>query len=165
MLLTGLRRFLGRAGALAPGRPGGVPAVRVTALAAAIAVVLGAGLVYAATGQPAAPATRDAGHARTASGAAVSAAALRVLSVSPAGGASGVDGAAPVRVVFSVPVAPDSPLPGLAPAVPGHWQRTGPATVTFTPATAFPPLTSVRVTVPAGRDGVRSRPAGCWPSR
>lgn len=155
-MLTALRRLRERAGTAVPGRPGGVPAGRVVALAAVITAVLGGGVVYAAAGQPPRPPGRGVAHAQRVRGAAVSAAALRVLSVSPADGARGVNGAGPVRVVFSVPLAPDSPLPGLAPAIPGSWQRTGPATLTFTPAVAFAPLTSVRVTVPAGRDGVRS---------
>ena len=56
---------------------------------------------------------------------AASGTALRVLSVWPAGGASGVDGAGPVRVVFSVPLAPGSPLPRMAPAIAGRWQQIG----------------------------------------
>ena len=61
-----------------------------------------------------------------------------------------------MRVAFSVPLAQDSPLPSLAPAIPGTWRRTGTAAVTFTPDTAFPPLTSVRVVIPGGQTGVRS---------
>ncbi len=157
-MLFGLRRPR-RAGAPAAGGSGqaaGLPVARIVLLASVTAAVLGAGVVYAVTRQPALGPGRGAARPQSVRGAAAPPGPLRVVSVSPAGGARGVDGAGPVRVTFSVPLAQDSPLPTLAPAIRGTWQRTGTAAVTFAPATAFPPLTSVRVIIPGGRRGVRS---------
>jgi hypothetical protein len=50
---------------------------------------------------------------------------LRVLSVTPAAGATGVNGAAPIRVRFSAPLAADTPMPALWPHVAGSWQVEG----------------------------------------
>jgi hypothetical protein len=126
-----------------------------------ITAVLGVA-VYAATRQPAHATRRGAAGAH---GVTAPPAPLRVLSVSPAAGARAVNGAEPVQVRFSVPLAQDSPMPELAPAVRGRWQRTGTATVSFTPATAFAPLTSVRVIIPVGRRGVRSAAGRLLPGR
>jgi len=138
---------------------------RVVLLLSMTAVVLGAGAVYAATRQPARPVSRGAARPHRAHSAAAPAGPLRVLSVWPAAGARGFDGSDPVRVTFSVPLARDSPLPELAPAVGGRWQRTGPATVAFTAAPALAPLTSVRVIIPAGPRGVRSAAGRLLPGR
>ena len=73
---------------------------------------------------------------------------FRVLSVTPASAARHVNGAAPVQVVFSAPLASGSPAPRIKPAVPGTW-TTGGSTMVFTPATAFGPDTTVTVRVPS----------------
>jgi peptidoglycan hydrolase-like protein with peptidoglycan-binding domain len=79
---------------------------------------------------------------------------LRVTAVTPTPGATGVNGADPVRVTFSAPVAAGSPMPVLSPAIPGRWAAQGDSAV-FTPVTGFGPGTPVTVTVPTGRSGVR----------
>ena len=83
-----------------------------------------------------------------------------VVSVSPAPHALGVNGAGPVQVVFSAPLAADSPMPTLTPAIGGSWQRVTPTTVQFVPARGFPELTRVRLLIPAGSSGVRSSSGG-----
>jgi len=138
---------------------------RIVLLASVIAAVLGAGAGYVVTRQPAQPAGSGAAQAHRVRGVAAPPGPLRVLSVSPATGARGVDGAGPVGVVFSVPLARDSPLPELVPAIRGTWQGTGTATVTFTPATAFAPLASVRIIIPGGPRGVRSAAGRLLPGR
>jgi hypothetical protein len=85
--------------------------------------------------------------------------ALRVLAVWPSAWARRVNGAGPVEVTFSSPLAADSPAPALSPAVRGRWHQIGAAMV-FTPATAFRPSTRVTVRVPAGQAGVRSAAGG-----
>jgi hypothetical protein len=85
---------------------------------------------------------------------------LQVISVTPARGASRVNGAAPVRVVFSAALAVDSPLPRLSPAIAGSWQRLAGDAIQFVPAHGFKPLTSVRLRIPAGSGGVRSAGGG-----
>lgn len=79
---------------------------------------------------------------------------LRVMSVSPSAGARDVNGAEPITVVFSAPLASDSPMPKLSPAVSGTWRRQG-DTAVFTPADGFLGDTHVTVTVPGGSSGVR----------
>jgi peptidoglycan hydrolase-like protein with peptidoglycan-binding domain len=92
---------------------------------------------------------------------------LHVLSVSPASATHEVNGADPVTVVFSAPLATDSPTPSFSPAVQGTW---APAKVNakakqsdemvFTPATEFKQHSSVTLTIPAGASGVRSDAGG-----
>jgi peptidoglycan hydrolase-like protein with peptidoglycan-binding domain len=95
--------------------------------------------------------------ARAADGrrAAGSPASLRVLSISPSDSADPVTAANPVRVVFSAPLAPTSPLPTFSPPVPGSWHTTG-GTLVFTPALGFSPDTEETLQIPAGPSGMRS---------
>jgi hypothetical protein len=46
---------------------------------------------------------------------------LRLLSVSPAAGSRGVDGADSITVTFNQPLPATAALPRLSPAVPGSW--------------------------------------------
>ena len=63
---------------------------------------------------------------------------LQVLSVTPAAGAKGVNGAAPIRVQFSAPLAASTPMPTLWPHIAGSWQVEG-DTAVFTPASGYLP--------------------------
>jgi peptidoglycan hydrolase-like protein with peptidoglycan-binding domain len=135
---------------------------RIVALAGAIVALLAGGTWVALTGASAQgkgkdPAARQAStpHAHQAT-----VQAETVASVSPAPHTLGVNGASPVRVVFSAPLAADSPMPTLSPAVAGSWQRLSPTTVQFVPTQGFPELTRVRVLIPAGSSGVRSSSGG-----
>jgi peptidoglycan hydrolase-like protein with peptidoglycan-binding domain len=87
---------------------------------------------------------------------------LKVVSVSPSGGAHDVNGAAPITVKFSSPLAPQTPLPTLSPSVKGSWQVSGDS-ATFTPATGFLADTTVRVTVPDGANGMLAASASAGP--
>jgi peptidoglycan hydrolase-like protein with peptidoglycan-binding domain len=127
--------------------------VRIAALAAVIAALLGTGLWFAMSGASAQQSGRDSATGTRAS---LDAGSLRVVSVSPAPDARHVDGADPVRVVFSVPLARNSPLPTLVPRIAGTWQRVGKTTLQFLPDQGFTQLTRVKLTVPAGPAGVRS---------
>jgi len=98
------------------------------------------------------PATRAAGIRRAAG----SPASLRVLSISPGDSADPMTAADPVRVVFSAPLAPASPLPTFSPAVPGSWHTAGSSTLVFTPAEALSPDTEETLQIPAGPSGMRS---------
>src|SRR5580700_6225527 len=90
---------------------------------------------------------------------------VSVVSFTPALHTHGVNGADPIRVTFSEPLAADSPMPSLSPSVPGNWQRVDSDTVEFVPTTGFPELTRVRVIVPAGSAGVRSTTGGLLATR
>jgi hypothetical protein len=125
----------------------------VIALAVAIVVVLGGGggVAWAlASGHPSNASTSDSIHLTHGSG--TPAAPLHVLSVTPAAGATGVNGGAAIDVTFSAPLAAGSAMPAISPDVSGSWApaKKGSATMVFTPASGFTEATKVTVTVPAG---------------
>lgn len=74
---------------------------------------------------------------------------LSVAASSPAAGAKGVDGSAPLVVTTSAPVDSTASMPQITPSVPGAWSTSGDQ-LTFTPTDAFAPLTTYTVTIPAG---------------
>ena len=80
---------------------------------------------------------------------------LRLLSVTPANGSRGVDGAGDITVTFSKPLPAGAALPRLSPAIAGSWQRAG-DTVVFRPQAGFTAGTRVTVTVPEGVSAARS---------
>jgi hypothetical protein len=87
-------------------------------------------------------------HARAAShGAAAQAEVLRVVSVTPATDAQGVNGATPIRLTLAQDMTAENALPVISPAIPGSWHQDG-TDLTFTPATGFAPRTHVTITVP-----------------
>jgi len=63
---------------------------------------------------------------------------ITVVSVTPASHSHDVNGASSIQVVFSAPLADDSPMPTLSPSIAGAWQRVNATTVEFVPATASP---------------------------
>jgi peptidoglycan hydrolase-like protein with peptidoglycan-binding domain len=142
---------------------------RVVALAAVIAAVLGGGTWFALNRASAGehhPSGKDAtAQAKTAHIHKAAATPVSVVSFTPALHTHGVNGADPIRVTFSEPLAADSPMPSLSPSIPGNWQRVNADTVQFVPATGFPQLTRVRVVVPAGSAGVRSTDGGLLATR
>jgi len=130
--------------------------VKIALLATVVVAVLVVGGVAAGTmgTARAGQATRTTHHR-----AAAPARPLRVLSVDQGGAVHGTDGAAPIRVALSAPLAASSPRPVLHPAVPGSWHSAGTA-LTFTPATPFQPDTRIRVRFRAGPRGPRSAAGG-----
>jgi peptidoglycan hydrolase-like protein with peptidoglycan-binding domain len=145
----------------------GLLRVRILALAAAIAAVLATGTWFALTrasaqespGRGHVSASRPQ-HGATTHSHTVADQPLRVVSVSPAAQSRGVNGAAPVRVVFSAPLAAGSPLPKVSPRVAGSWQPGGGDSLQFVPRRAFPQETAVRIRIPGGSAGVRSVSGG-----
>ena len=147
---------------------------RVTLLAAAIGVVLVAGVVLALTFGSAGPAHSAAALSTPAAStpAATHSAShrpkptapppppLQVESATPATGTHDVNGADPVQVVFSAPLSESSPLPTFSPSVPGSWHVSTGDTIEFTPTTPFAPETEETLTIPAGSSGVRSDKGG-----
>ena len=81
--------------------------------------------------------------------------ALQVLSVTPAAGAKGVNGADPIRVQFSAPLAANTPMPTLSPHIAGSWQVEG-DTAVFTPAVGYSQNSKVKLTIPGGPNGMIS---------
>jgi peptidoglycan hydrolase-like protein with peptidoglycan-binding domain len=124
--------------------------------ASGAALVLGAGVMIVAFASP-------GSHASLVSSEAPAngikplqpAVALQMVSMTPAAGAKGVNGTRPIRVQFSVPLAPTSPMPTLSPSIAGHWAVQGNAAV-FTPAVGWSQKTKVTVKIPGGLAGVIS---------
>ena len=85
---------------------------------------------------------------------------MHLTSMTPASKTTGVDGAEPITINFSAPVAPNSPSPTLSPSVAGSWSALGNSMV-FTPSAPFTPSTRVTVSIPDGPTGVRSAGARC----
>jgi hypothetical protein len=141
----------------------GLLRVRIVALAVVIAAVLATGTWFALTR---ASAQESAGHNGTGGSqhaatrpSTVSAEPLRLVSVSPAS-RSGVNGANPVRIVFSAPLAADSPLPELSPSIAGSWDRGTGNSLQFVPRRGFAQETVVKIRIPGGPAGVRSASGG-----
>ena len=80
---------------------------------------------------------------------------LQVVSVTPADGSKGVNGADDITVAYNQPLPPAAPLPSLSPSVAGTWQREG-NTAVFTPQTGIPASTRETVMVSAGVTAARS---------
>jgi len=131
---------------------------RIALLATAVAGVLAVAGVVAGTLGAARPAGRTTTVAARRSKPAP-AGPLRVLSVSEGGAVRQADGAAPLQLVLSAPLAAASPLPAIRPAVAGSWKRAG-DTLTFTPAMPFQPGSRVRISFAAGQAGLRSAAGG-----
>ena len=81
-----------------------------------------------------------------------------MVSMTPAAGAKGVKGTSSIRVQFSLPLAPNSPMPTLSPSIAGQWAVQGDAAV-FTPAVGWTQKTKVTVKIPGGL-AAWSRPRG-----
>jgi peptidoglycan hydrolase-like protein with peptidoglycan-binding domain len=124
--------------------------------ASGAAMVLAAGVAIVAFASP-------GSHAAPVSAAQAAAAAkqdqpadpLQVLSVTPAAGAKGVNGAAPIKVQFSAPLAANTPMPTLSPHITGSWQVEG-DTAVFTAAAGYFENTKVTLTIPGGANGMIS---------
>jgi peptidoglycan hydrolase-like protein with peptidoglycan-binding domain len=123
---------------------------------AVVLVVVAGGLTWlfvsGRMGSPSASAAVRTQHARQA---AKPTGPFRILSLTPAPATHHVNGAAPVQITFSAPLAASSPTPGITPAVRGSWTTKG-STMVFTPATSFGLHATITVHVPAGQSGVRS---------
>ena len=72
---------------------------------------------------------------------------LQVTATTPATGAKGVDGTAPLVITTSAPVNPADGVPTISPAVPGNWTVSGDQ-LQFAPTGAFTPSTTYTVTIP-----------------
>ena len=128
--------------------------VALTASGAAMVLVAGIAIVAVASpGSHAAPVS--AAQAAAATKQDQPAVALQVLSVTPTAGAKSVNGAAPIRVQFSAPLAANTPMPTLSPHITGSWQVEG-DTAVWTPAVGYYQDSKVKLTIPGGPNGMVS---------
>ena len=120
------------------------------------ALVLGAGVIIVAFASPGSHASLVSTDGPAgASKPLQPAAALHLVSVTPAAGAKNVIGTRSIRVRFSAPLAANSPMPTLSPSIAGHWAAQG-DTAVFTPTVGFMGSTKVTVQIPGGLAGVQS---------
>jgi len=120
------------------------------------ALVLAAGVVFATVASPGSHASLVASEGPAhATKPLQPAASLQLLSMTPAAGSKHVNGASPIRVQFSSPLAPGSPMPTLSPSIPGTWAVQGNAAV-FTPKVGYFENTKVTVKIPGGLAGTVS---------
>ncbi|MGO9027370.1 MAG: Ig-like domain-containing protein [Acidimicrobiales bacterium] len=84
--------------------------------------------------------------------------ALKVVSTTPATGATDVPSDQAVSIGLSAPVASpaQSAMPTWSPPVAGTWKTTGPSTLSFVAAAPFIPTTSETLTIPSGSAGLES---------
>jgi hypothetical protein len=136
---------------------------RIAVLSGVIVILLAAGswiaLTHASAKSTSAQVTSQSGHAKAKSKA-KAAPPLSIVTTTPAQHQQGVNGAGPVQVQFSAPLAADSPMPTITPDVPGTWARTGHGTVQFTPTEGFKAGTFAQVHIPGGPAGVRGQAGG-----
>jgi hypothetical protein len=123
------------------------------AVGVAAAAVVAAGVTYAVTQTSSSSPSAAVPLTQAAAG------PIHVMSVTPASHAVSVDGAGPIIINFSAPVAANSPDPVLQPSIPGTWSAQGDSMV-FEPSQAFSPNTKVTVDIPAGPAGVRAEGGG-----
>jgi len=79
---------------------------------------------------------------------------LSVVASQPAPNATNVPSDSALSVQFTVPLAADSPVPSLSPAIPGSWVQTSSDILAFDATAPLPPGATVSVSVPGGADGV-----------
>jgi len=124
--------------------------------ATSAAMVLAAGVAVVAFASPGSHAAQvTPAQAAAAAKQDAPAAPLNVLSATPSAGAKGVNGALPIKVQFSAPLAANTPMPQLSPHITGSWQVEG-DTAVFTPAVGYFENTKVTLKIPAGASGMVS---------
>src|ERR1700679_2129127 len=69
---------------------------------------------------------------------------VKVISVSPGNGSTGVNGASPITVAYSGPVTAGTVMPTLSPSIAGSWRASGDKAI-FTPRVGYPEDTHVKV--------------------
>ena len=124
--------------------------------ATSAAMVLAAGVAVVAFASPGSHAAQvTPAQAAAAAKQDAPAAPLNMLSATPSSGAKGVNGALPIKVQFSAPLAANTPMPQLSPHITGSWQVEG-DTAVFTPAVGYFENTKVTLKIPAGASGMVS---------
>lgn len=133
---------------------------RVTAVGIVIVLVLVAGVWIAMTHASAKTTASARTDSRSQHHKAAADPPLRVLSVTPASHATAVNGAAPIKIKFSAPLAKGTPLPTVEPKIAGSWHGAGTDSLSFVPAVGFTQYSHVTVQIPGGTQGIQSASGG-----
>jgi len=83
-----------------------------------------------------------------------------VVATTPAASASVVPPATTITVTFSSPIGQTSPMPTLAPEVPGAWSLVSATEIEFVPSAPLVPGVTESVVVPGGATGMESAQGG-----
>ncbi len=81
---------------------------------------------------------------------------LDVIGTSPAANATGIAPSTAVTVALSAPLAADSPMPTISPAIPGNWSALSPSELQFVSTGPLVPGSQETISVPGGADGLVS---------
>jgi len=81
---------------------------------------------------------------------------LQVVSTNPTTGASSVAPETTLSVTFSTPLAANSPMPTLAPSIPGTWEAASATELEFISSEPLAPGASETLTIPGGQGGMLS---------
>ncbi|MGH8995687.1 MAG: L,D-transpeptidase family protein [Acidimicrobiales bacterium] len=81
---------------------------------------------------------------------------FNVVATTPTASAKLVPSATTITVSFSAPIAQNSPMPALAPAVPGAWSLVSPSEVEFVPSAPLVPGATESILIPGGGTGMVS---------
>jgi peptidoglycan hydrolase-like protein with peptidoglycan-binding domain len=140
--------------------PSGLRERGVVLTASSAGMVLVAGIAIATFAAPGSHAAAMTAADRTATvtkarAADAPTAPLQIDSVTPADSSHGVNGAQPIKVAFSEPLAANSPMPTLSPHIAGSWQVAGDDAV-FTPQVGYVQDTKVTIKIPGGATGVQA---------
>jgi len=81
---------------------------------------------------------------------------LKVITTTPVANETNVAPDSPIVIQLSAPLTPDSPMPTLAPGVPGRWALMSATQLEFVPAAPLTPGAQEVVTIPGGPGGLAS---------
>ncbi len=79
---------------------------------------------------------------------------LKIVSVVPHRFAKNVAPGSSIHILFAAPLAADTPVPKMTPAIPGKWRIVNATSLVFSPTGHLPIYTTVHLTIPAGATGV-----------
>jgi peptidoglycan hydrolase-like protein with peptidoglycan-binding domain len=80
---------------------------------------------------------------------------LQITSSTPAAGASAVSSDSTISISFSSPIVLGKTQPTVSPLVAGTWRQDNASTIEFVPAAPLIPSTTMTVSIPGGKDGIK----------
>jgi peptidoglycan hydrolase-like protein with peptidoglycan-binding domain len=87
-----------------------------------------------------------------------------IVSIDPAPSATNVKPNAMIKVIFSAPLSPHTPMPTLSPPIAGKWFLENPTTLEFAPDESYAPGSTEQLTIPGGSGGILGASGKVLPS-